>query len=213
MKTLVAVTVAFLVGLYANAQSVVNIQLTSLTSTNCQITLTPTQEEFTTLSNVVFALRWKATRNIALGNPAPSSLIEITKSGPVRTSGGWKYQLFSGCGVLPGTIQPIVFNIPRSGTGDITIASDSYLQQLTVNGQYFVSVGGYNATGQITTTTTRSMQPGNEKDQNLGITLYFDPSTSNFYVKREGSFYNTFGQRVTLLNEPELIIVRKYQLQ
>lgn len=210
MKTLVAVTTAFLLSLLTTAQSVVDVQLTSLTSTNCQITLTPTQEEFNTFSNLVFALRWKATRNIALGNPAPSSLIEVTKSGPVRTSGGWKYQLYSGCGILPGTIQATVFDIPRSGSGDITIAVDAYVQQLSVNGQYFVSLGGKVATGQIGALTARSMIIDQSSEQAIKTIVYFDPTSSKFYFKKEGLFYNLIGQRETILNESELIVVREY---
>ena len=194
---------------FVSAQNIVNIQLTSLTTTNCQVTLTPLEQEINTLSNVVFTLKWRDTRNIALGNPPSTSLIEITKSGPVRTSGGWRYQTYSGCGIVSSNIQTLVLNIPRSGRGDIVLTDDPYIQQLSVNGQYFVSIGGYNVTGQIGT-LTRSLSIEQPIEQDPLIILYFDSKTSTFYTKKEGIFYNLMGQRVTVLNEPELLIVRKY---
>lgn len=210
MKTLVVVTIACLFNLSVVAQNIVNIQLISSTSSNCQITLTPTEREYTTLSNVVFALKWRSSRNIAVGNPQPTPLIEVVKSGSVRTYNGWKYQLYTGCGFVAGDIQPVVLNIPRSGKGEIAIADDVYVQQLSVNGQYFVSLGGRNATGQITQPTLRTVLADQVEQSEFTAVVYYEPSLSRFVVKRDGMFYNLMGQRTNVQNVAELIVVRKY---
>ena len=210
MKKLVAVTIAYLLSTVFLAQSSVSIELTSLTSNRCEVTLVPSEQETNTLSGVVFTLKWRATRNIALGNPQANPLITISKSGPVRTSGGWKYQLYSGCGLVSGQLQTIVLNIPRSGRGDITISNDEFVQQIAINGQYFVSIGGREATGQIWTTQSKAAASDQITDSDQqAVIMYYDPSSSQFFVKREGVYYTMVGQRVAVRNEQDLIVVRK----
>lgn len=210
MKTLVVVTIAFLLSLQLLGQQVVNIELTSLTTTNCQITLYPSNSETSTLSNVVFTLRWRSSRNIAFGNPTANNLIAVAKSGPVRTNGSWRYQTFSGCGLQAGLISdPIVIDIPRSGTGVVSIARDQYVEQQSVNGKYFVSIGGLDVTGSEVATTKSLRVTTEEPDV---VTMVYNPATNQFYILRENVYYNMVGQRVTLLNTAELVVVHKSEL-
>lgn len=207
MKTLVAVIVACLLSLRLLGQQVVNIELTSLTSTNCQITLYPSVYEVNTLSNVVFTLKWRSSRNITFSNPAPTSAIAIVKSGPVRLNGARKYQTFYGCGLQATQLgQPIIINIPRSGTGSVEIAVDSYVEQQAVNGKFYVSVGGQSATGGLVSTRSLSVS---EIGEDLPIIMYYDTILRQFYVLRDGNFYNMVGQRVTLNDTTNLIVVHK----
>jgi hypothetical protein len=192
MKTLVAVTIACLLSLQLLGQQIVNIELTSLTTTNCQITLHPSDSETSTLSNVVFTLRWRSSRNIALGNPTANNLIAV------------------GCGLQAGLISdPIVINIPRSGTGVVSIAKDQYVEQQSVNGKYFVSIGGLDVTGNEVA-TTKSLRVATEEPE--VVTMVYNPVTNQFYILRENVYYNMVGQRVTLLNTAELVVVRKSEL-
>jgi hypothetical protein len=206
MKKLILALLLLVSTSFVSAQNIVNIKLTSLTSNNCQVTLYPAYQETSILSNVVFTLRWKATQNIVLGDPQSTSLITITKSGPVRINNGWKYQIYSGCGLISGIIpQSITLNISRSGIGKLTISNDSYLQQLSVNGEYYVSIGGQNVTGNILTTREFEL----EEEQSSSIIMYLDPLTRQFYVKKDGIYYDIVGRKVTIFNENELVIVRK----
>lgn len=205
MKKLILVLLLLVSISFVSAQNIVDIKLTNLTPNNCQITLYPTYQETSVLSNVVFTLRWKATQNIVLGNPQSTNLITIIKSGPVRTNNGWKYQIYSGCGLASDIIpQSIVLNIPRSGIGKLTISNDSYLQQLSVNGEYYVSIGGQDVTGNVLTTKEFELT----EDQS-SIILYFDPLSQQFYIKRDEIFYNLLGKKVILFDKSQLLKVYK----
>ncbi len=201
LSLLLLVNVSFVFG-----QNKVNIELVN-NPTNCQISIYPSNQEFSILSNVVFTLRWKETQNITLGNPQPTNLITILKSGPVHTIGGWKYQIYSGCGLNPGLIQqPILLNIPKIGNGDIIITNDYFVTRPNINGKYYVSIGGQNVTGDIITNKNV------ELEESSSIIMYFDPSSKQFYIKRENEYYNMVGQKVILFNTTELIVVHKNKL-
>jgi hypothetical protein len=214
MKTLITVIAACLISLQLVGQQVVNMELTSQTNTNCQVTLYPSAAETSVLSNVVFTLKWRSSRNIAFNNPSANSLITISKSGPVRTDGGWKYQTFSGVGLQVGAInQPIVINIPRSGRGVISISSDPFVEQQSVNGRYFVSIGGRDVTGDLISSAKSLTIVEDVQDESESVILYFDPLSRQFYVKRLNEYYNLVGQRVIITNQAELVVVRKTALQ
>jgi len=214
MKTLITVIAACLISLQLVGQQVVNVELTSQTKSNCQVTLYPTAAETSVLSNVVFTLKWRSSKNITFNNPSANNLIAITKSGPVRSEGGWKYQTFSGTGMQVGEIdQPIVIDIARSGKGVISIASDPFVEQQSVNGRYFVSIGGRDVTGDLLSSAKSLTLEEDDQEENGSVILYFDPLSRQFYVKRLNEFYNLVGQRVAIPNVAELLVVRKSDLQ
>jgi len=201
MKALVAVIFTCLLALSSRGQQIIDVEIANQNNSNCQLTLTPNFSETSTLSNVVFALKWKATENLALGEPQSSSMIVITKSGPIHTAGGWKYQIYSGCGFTTSLIeQPIIINIAKSGATKVYIANDNFLDQ--VNGRYYVSVGGEDVTGQVLfdKNLTQEQQP---------ITMYYDPLSDQFLIQKENRYFTITGQRVFLLNTSQLITVRK----
>jgi hypothetical protein len=213
MRTLLLSLLLLMSTSFITAQNNVDIKLTDLTPTNCQITLYPSASETSVLSNVVFTLRWRSNKNIAFNNPSNNNLISINKSGPVRINGNWKYQTFSGCGLQTGLINnPIIFNIPRSGMGIVHIAVDSYVEQQSVNGKYYVSIGGEDVTGNTVATTKNSANTDyidNLAEEPNPVIMYYDPSSSQFLVKREGVYFTMVGQRVAVRNEQDLIVVRK----
>lgn len=217
MRTLLLSLLLLVNTSFVFAQNNVDIKLTNLTSTNCQLTLYPSASETSVLSNVVFTLRWRSSRNITFNNPSANNLISIIKSGPVRTNGSWKYQTFSGCGLQTGLISdPIIFNIPRSGTGTISIAVDPYVEQQLVNGKYYVSIGGEDVTGNVilaTKSLASTDYVSNFVEEPNPVTMYYDPSTRQFYIKKDNEYFNVMGQKVMLYNTTELIVVRKSELQ
>lgn len=208
MKKLILAILLLVSTSFVSAQNTVDIRLTSLTSTNCQITLYPSFSETSVLSNVVFTLRWRSNRNIAISNPPINNQIPIARSGPVRTSGSWKYQVYSGVGLQTGLIsQPIIINIPRSGSGEITIAVDSYVEQTSVNGKFYVSVGGQNVTGAVLVPKSLTSE---EPTVN---TLFYNPSDNLFYLLVDNQYYTLMGQRVILNDTTNLIAVHKKELE
>jgi len=215
MRTLLLSLLLLVNTSFVFAQNIVDIKLTNLTLTNCQITLYPSISETSVLSNVVFTLRWRSNKNIVFNNPSNTNLIAISKSGPVRTNGNWKYQTFSGCGLQTGLVSDsIVINIPRSGTGIVSIAVDSYLEQQSVNGKYYVSIGGEDVTGNIVVATKNLVST--DYTSNIveePITMYYDPLIRQFYIKKDNEYFNVMGQKVMLYNTTELIVVRKSELQ
>jgi hypothetical protein len=108
--------------------------------------------------------------------------------------------------------NPIIFNIPRSGMGIVHIAVDSYVEQQSVNGGYYVSIGGEDVTGNVIATAKNSANTDyidNLAEESNPIIMYYDPSSSQFLVKREGVYFTMVGQRVVVRNEQDLIVVRK----
>jgi hypothetical protein len=136
------------------------------------------------------------------------STMALVKSGPVHISGGWKYQIYSGLGFISIPIgQPISITIPKSGTGKVSLTSDPYIEQL--NGEYYVAVGGEDVTGVILTQKQLEIQ----EFPDLEVTLYLDPATFQFYIKREKQYYDLLGQKVTIRDEERLLQVRKNESQ
>jgi hypothetical protein len=214
MKSLLIITAILISGLVSGQQRV-HVERTALSASSCQITLYPSEFETSVLSNVVFTLKWRSNRNISVGNPPASSLISVTKSGPVRTHGGWNYQIFSGCGFVTGLIgQPIVLNIPRSGYGEISLAVNQQVEHPSFNGKYYVSVGGKDVTGDILTSAKISTATTVDDREFDGlIVLYFDPLNNRYYIRRDDVYYDLSGKRTRIVNESELLIVRKRELE
>jgi hypothetical protein len=186
------------------SQNQVDIELINATN-ECQITLYPSIDESSILSNVVFSLKWKADQDILLSDPQSTDLISITKSGPVHSEDGWNYQIYSGCGFTFGNIRDIKLNIPKWGDGEIILADDNYIKQVDVNGEYYVSIGGKNATGQIINTK-------NTFGDEYYVTMFMEPITRQLYVKRNNNYYDITGKKVMIYNTTDLIVVRKLKL-
>lgn len=201
MKTLVAVTIGCLLSVIAFAQNEVNIELTSQNSSICEVTLSPSYQDIGVISNVVFALKWRAGQRVAFGDPAPSVNLTIERSGSVQTWEGWNYQFYSGCGLVNGPIETLIVSIPYSGRAEFTLANDDFVGRS--NGRFFVSIGGEDVTGRVST------KKSYVDSDNQTITLFYDRMQARFLLKREGVFYDLIGQGVVVYNESELVVVRK----
>ena len=96
--------------------------------------------------------------------------------------------------------------------GIVHIAVDPYVEQQSVNGEYYVSIGGEDVTGNIVATTKNSVNTDYINDpveESNPVIMYYDPSSSQFLLKREGVYFTMVGQRVAVRNEQDLIVVRK----
>lgn len=112
------------------------------------------------ISCVVFTLRWPTGAIQHLGAPevATGLPLPIQESGPVHVHGPYSYQIYAGFGMMPlsaldvnwpgGEARPVV-GIPVIGSGTVELVNDAWTQELMNNGDFFVSIGGVDLTGEI----------------------------------------------------------------
>jgi hypothetical protein len=114
-------------------------------------------------ANVVFTLRWERTSAAALGplrqQKSSSTYMPLQPSGPVHQVGDFNYQIYTGFGFetvasssggawRAGQEYTIAF-IPVNGAAEFHIANDAWTNEITNNGNYYVSLGGLDKTGII----------------------------------------------------------------
>jgi hypothetical protein len=188
MKLIKTILLSFLLVTSASGQNVVDIKITDNTDEYCELTLYPQYSETSILSCVVFTLKWKNYYNIAFDNSFLS--IPIYKSGPTLTDKNWKYQIFYGLGYQTINIsKPIVIKISKSGNGLLIIADDEFINQLYVNGAYYVSIGGIGVTGEI-------LYSEENKNNNDSIYMYYDPQLQQYIIIRDNKKMTLLGQRI-----------------
>lgn len=208
MKNLIFILL-FLFSFNLPSQNIVNIQITEITPTKVDVTLYPTYNETSVLSNVVFTLKWRNNQNIALGNPQSVNSLSMMKSGPVLTNGNWKYQIYNGLSFVSTNIsQPITISIPKSGSGRPTIATDAFVNNIMVNGAYYVSIGGQDVTGQILAAKSLEIETDTVQN-NLQYKMYYDQKLNQFLFEFNGVFYTTIGQKIVILDRTNLFLVKK----
>jgi len=208
MKKLV-LFLLLLLTIKSQSQNIVNAKITQITSSNISVTIYPSYYQNSILSNVVFSLKWRNNQNIALGNPQPVNSLAVIKSGPILTDGTWKYQIYNGLSFTATDIaQPIIINIPKSGTGKPVIANDNFINDTMINGSYYVSIGGQDVTGQIL--VTKSLEDEQDKqDETSQYKMYYNTVTNQFLFEVNGIFLTTVGQRVAVLDRTNLRLVKK----
>lgn len=208
MKKLILALLLSISTAFVFAQNKVDVELIN-NPTNCELNFYIPNSEVSLLSNITFTLRWKSSENIFLGIPQPTNLIAINKSGQTHTIGGWTYQIYSGYGFTPGLIPQLVsIVIPKTGKGNITISNDYFVSRPNINGSYYVSINGQDVTGDVLIA-----KDAESIDEPLPIIMYFDPFTKQFYLKKDGIYYDMIGQRVTPYNTTELIVIRKHSIK
>lgn len=199
---------SLLISITVYSQNSVDIKITEITSNFVNIELTPAFYENSVLSNIVFTLRWKNNENLSLGNPQSTELFSISKSGPILTNGIWKYQIYSGLGFTPSLIgQSITLSIPKSGNGKIVIASDEFINNIINNGNYYVSIGGQDVTGEILNNKIVDLQ-SNSSDQRK---LYYSQELNQFLFEINGEFTTTLGHKINILDKTTLVLIKKIE--
>lgn len=189
----------------------VDIQLVENAPDYTRVELLPTAEWNSILSNVVFTLKWPVGQTVTLGtptvNPAYTSMLP---SGTLWVSGGFTYQVYAGFGFDAELItpdQPIVITIPKEGTYTPQIANDPFVQSSQVNGEFYVSIGGLNVTGDILLpTSVRELKTIAYQDGPTSI-IFFSPLLNQLAIYRDGKYYDMVGQQLQINKTDELIRV------
>lgn len=136
------------------------------------------------VSTVLFTIRWDAATDAHLGSvsqPDPAgSYIPISKSDTEIDADGFRYQIFSGVGFSPMQWIPTAWEGGQeytvavvhiaSGSGTFEIVDDAWTE--ANNGEFFVSLGGFDRTGIIYPDQTVGVTAGTA----LGLTLDVQPN-------------------------------------
>ena len=144
-----------------SAQSPVDIGLHT-NNGQLEVHMRPSADFDGILSSTVFTLRWENNANIELGEPTQpngaATYIPIAQSGAVRDAGTFSYMVFAGFGfeAIRNTGEAweagkeyTVLSIPFTGNADVELVNDNWTSEVTNNADYYVSLGGLDATGAI----------------------------------------------------------------
>jgi hypothetical protein len=109
---------------------------------------------------------------------------------------------------LSFTISPTVVNAHSTSEQTFPVvgvlADDDYIKQTNINGEYYVSIGGKNVTGEI-------IDNKNLFENDYYITMFIEPLTRQLYIKKNNDYYDIAGKKVIIYNITDLIVVRKLQ--
>ncbi|MBK9175557.1 MAG: T9SS type A sorting domain-containing protein [Flavobacteriales bacterium] len=113
-------------------------------------------------SSLVFTIRWDRSSGAALGalrqEGAPAQYMPVMKSGAVRESGTFNYQVYAGFGVSPlegletswrAGQEVVLATISVTGKGEFELVNDAFTAEPATNANFYVSLGGRDQTGVI----------------------------------------------------------------
>jgi len=207
MKKLIVVTALLISSIVAFGQANrVNIQLADSTQSVCKVLLWPQVDETATLSNLVFTLKWKTSDQLALGQ-ALSAPIPVRRIGQPVSHGQYTYQVYVGLGFDQYEFvanRPDTVVIDKTGQGEVTIADDPFSNSLEYNGQYYISIGGYDVTGDVIKPTVN--RP--DRPRRVEYNLYYDPGTQQVLIEHNGVYTTTLNQRVEVIDKSKLRLIR-----
>ncbi len=146
----------------ASAQQSVDIGLYEDENGALEVRVTPTADMDGVLSNLSFTLAWDNATSPTLGAPeqdlATRTVAAVAPSGGVHTVGTTSYRIytvvsltsFSEAGIHWEAGQPYTLaKFPVNGRVRVELANDAWVRDPHNNGEFYVSVGGLNATGGI----------------------------------------------------------------
>lgn len=157
----------------AQAEQKVDIGLFQV-GNELEVRVRPTENFDGLVSAVLFTVRWESTDRSQLLNleqrAVEATYIPIAKSGGVHHDGPFNYQVYAGFGFTrldeTGTTwkageEYVIAKIPYTGKGNFALVNDSWTAVDENNGDYYISLNGYDRTGTIYKSITGVPQ-GNE---------------------------------------------------
>ncbi len=146
----------------ALAQSPFDIGLFPAKEGMLEVRVRPTSDFEGVFSSLVFTLRYDKNTGIELGDPVQpadvAGLMAVTRSGALREEGSFAYQVYAGFGFQnmqsagahwEAGKEYTVLSIPATGTGAVELVNDAWTGEVRNNGDFYVSLGGQDRTGQI----------------------------------------------------------------
>jgi hypothetical protein len=176
----------------AQAQEAVDITLRPGTDGNLEVLMVPREDFDGIFSSLVFTLRWDATTGATLGKPVQNDVemasLALERSGSVHSEGSMNYQIYSGLGMQTladagrtweaGTEYTIA-TIPVVGGASVELVNDAWTSEERNNGDYYVSLGGQDLTGNI----LKGLATGG--DATLGMSIVPNPNRGLFTISVE----------------------------
>lgn len=132
------------------------------TGSELEVRVRPTEDFTGIVSSVVFTVRWERGTGSRLQEHqqkgAEATYLPIAKSGGVHQDGPFNYQIYAGFGFDQLTDagvswragqEYVIANIPYAGTGEFALVNDGWTDIDENNGNYYISLNGYDRTGSI----------------------------------------------------------------
>lgn len=172
------------------------------------------------VSNVAFTVRWDANstsnlESLVQSTPA-NAYIPMMKSGEVRESDGYNYQVFAGFGMSPMSTFNEYWNMNEeivlmtvSFTGnieDFEIVNDSWTENVRNNGSFYTSLNGENRTGIIYKPSV-TVATGVKEVDDFNVKIYPNPTTGSFVL--EAGFINAGDYTIELINVAGQTVYKK----
>lgn len=127
-----------------------------------EVRVRPSEDFDGILSAVVFTVRWERSTGAKLQAHAQKSAagtyIPIAKSGELHEDGPFNYQIYAGFGfdklseagqVWKAGEEYVIATIPYTGKGEFALVNDGWTAIDENNGNYYISLNGYDRTGVI----------------------------------------------------------------
>ncbi len=127
-----------------------------------EVRVRPTEDFDGILSAVVFTVRWERSNGAKLQahtqKSAAGTYIPIAKSGDVHEDGPFNYQIYAGFGFdriadaglsWKAGQEYVIATIPYTGKGEFALVNDGWTAIDENNGNYYISLNGYDRTGSI----------------------------------------------------------------
>lgn len=132
------------------------------TGSELEVRVRPTEDFTGIVSAVVFTVRWDRGTGAKLQEHsqknAAATYLPIAKSGGLHEDGPFNYQIYAGFGFdqlseagvsWKAGEEYIIATIPYSGKGEFALVNDGWTDIDENNGNYYISLNGYDRTGMI----------------------------------------------------------------
>ena len=185
------------------AQSAVDVGLFQ-NGSDLEVRVRPNSDFDGIFSALVFTVRWDASSGAELGplvqKGASATYMPVAPSGGVHAVGSYSYQIYAGFGFerLLNTGETweagkeyTVLTIPVRGKGKFELINDAWTHEITSNGDYYVSLGGVDRTGNIYKSLVNA-----EDDGSISIV----PNPNNGLFTYQFTVANATDVRIELVN-------------
>jgi hypothetical protein len=191
-RNIVGLLAAMAVAGGAQAQEAVDITLHEGLNGSVEVSVVPRSDFDGIFSALVFTLRWDANTGATLGkvmqDDMASASLTLEESGSVHQEGTTNYQVYAGFGMQrlvdagrtwEAGKEYLVATIPVEGGAKVELVNDAWTGQERNNGDYYVSLGGQDLTGNI----LKGIVDGGNGE--LGLSIVPNPNRGLFNITLE----------------------------
>lgn len=146
----------------ANAQQRVDIGVHEDENGALEVRVIPAADLDGVLSNLTFTLSWDNSTPVTVGtpqqDPATRTVAAVMPSGGAHTVGTTTYRIYTVVGLTSfseaglhweADVPYTLVRFPVNGRVRVELANDAWARDPHNNGEFYVSVGGMNATGSV----------------------------------------------------------------